>query len=141
MKRILSTEINGDTDAYLDTTLYSDTDAPYVDCSDASANEAGGDFAVQSLSSSDFIIWESAWEFGSRSVKVNGTELVSGNVYDSGGAVSGVFVNGVYQIAQQRGFDNQIGIQEHLCYSSKLSDSDRLAIRQNIAAYYGITLA
>jgi hypothetical protein len=35
-------------------------------------------------------------------------------------------------------FDGQIF--ERLVYPSALSDADRLAIRQNIAAYYGITL-
>lgn len=76
---------------------------------------------------------DSAWEFGTNDYKVNGTSLV-GTDFDTAAVDP---ITGYICVALNL---TSVSVVEVLVYSTLLSSANRLAIRQNIATYYGITL-
>lgn len=102
---------------------------------DATGNEAGG-------RTNDFMeniaVFDAAWEFGSKSFRYNGAALSFASDFDSSGAVGSV----AGPLTLTFPFLTTIQYwQELIIYPSRLSDADRLLVRQNMAAYYGITLS
>jgi hypothetical protein len=111
----------------------------FVYIADATVNSVGGDY-TNALSNDTYFIWEGAFEFGTKILKTNGSDLAEQSSYDSGG-VLGPINDSFYNL---NGFglgDTPSIAVESIFYDLLLSDEDRLAIRQNIATYYGITLS
>jgi hypothetical protein len=76
---------------------------------------------------------DGAWEFGSHSLRFNGASQNQGSDFDSGVPDT---ITRVAALSPNSG----VTICELIVYDGKKSDADRLAVRQNIAAYYGLTL-
>lgn len=100
-------------------------------------NIAGGT-SSESLSPGTIRIFEGAWEFGVRSYLVDGVPLTMSDDDDGGplGSITGL------AYLTLSGIDvTQRPCLELLIYPVMLSLSARNDIRENIAAYYGITLS
>lgn len=127
---------NGDAGDY-NTVGFLNTNKPVLDMLDG-ANEAGGRFAVTALSGIQIL--DGVWEFGSRSLRLNGTALTLDVSFDAGGAVASIPSlpnDSNFSVGSSDNIGNWDGyIIELICYGTVLPD----AVRQNIATYYGITL-
>lgn len=99
-------------------------------------NQAAETSDVVSGYADAFHIFEAAWTFGSCSIRIDGT-AISFTPDDVGGVPQTI------SLPLAIGGDNQFlgSVVEVLLYPSVLSDANRLAIRQNIADAFGITLA
>lgn len=87
-------------------------------------------------------IFDTAFEFGSSSFRMNGQARTSNTNFDRGipGSISGAFAIGsIDAVDTSQTFTGYM--VEILVYSGIMSDANRLAIRQNIATFYGITLS
>ena len=101
----------------------------------AGANNAGGDYPGL-ISDASYKLIDVTVEFGNNSYIVDGTELTENNDYDSG-----TTLGNISEPASLDGASDETGaIQEVIIYAGILSAPNRLAIRQNISTYYGITL-
>jgi hypothetical protein len=110
---------------------------PYIDLFDGT-NEAGGMYSPFS----GVHVIDAAWQFGSADFRVDGVSQTQQSSFDSGGALSNPVVNGTLTLFIDYNAAASINdvCLEILVYNSILSGANRTAIRQNIAAYYGITL-
>lgn len=104
--------------------------AAYNDMFDG-ANEAGGNYPGL-VTDADYHLIDMAWQNGENSYFVDGVEAAENNDFDSG-------VVGPLTLEVALLFFSSSRAEE-IIYSGILTDPQRLAIRQNIAAYYGITL-
>lgn len=104
---------------------------PYVLLNDET-NTAGGEIGAPAPG---LYLWEAAWEFGSKSFRINGVSQTFVEDGDSGGSVGPLVgtSNINFSLAASKAV-------ELVAYAIKLSDANRLAIRQNIATYYGIEI-
>lgn len=109
-----------------------------VDSYGGADNETGGTFAHAGLSDSYHLI-EAVWQFGNVQVLVDGVSLVELDSRDFGGPPEPYSGTLMIQGTGLLGSDLD-SLEEIIVYNSLLSAPDRLAIRQNIADYYGITL-
>lgn len=98
--------------------------------SDSSSKTAG---AFYTLDGNTYFILDGKVAFGTVNVKANGTTLTPDSSRDFGGALGTI-------IDQTALFGGGTESQEGFYYAGLKSDADRLAIRQNSATYYGITL-
>lgn len=80
-----------------------------------------------------FHLLDSAWEIGNNTARIDGAPIVV-TPTDTGSVVAAVNEIATFYS------NNATFEQESICYSTILSDANRLAIRQNIGAYYWITL-
>lgn len=104
---------------------------------DGGGNSAGAGYDGL-VDNTTFYLIDTAFEFGTNNYRKNGVTLTPGASYDNAGApeaVQGTLRLQVYPDDLEMG-----GLCEVLLYDGLLNDATRLAIRQNIAAYYGITL-
>jgi hypothetical protein len=83
-----------------------------------------------------YAIWDGTCQLGAHTMRYNGAALSSTAVTDTGAPP----LNIVDLLILATAYYGD-GTLEVIAYPSILSDADRLAIRQNIAAYYGITLS
>ena len=97
------------------------------------ANTAGGEIAEQP---DQIVLWDAAWEFGTKSLRINGTPKTFVEDYDAVGAVGAISIP--FTILSL-GLPTRM--LEVIVYPTRLSDADRLAVRENIAAHYGIVLS
>lgn len=102
---------------------------------EGNSNEAGGRY--EPIPGAGFHICEAAWEFGSGGYTVDGVDLTKTSDFDSGGALG--TVDGLFSFIDLT--SSGVGLIEVIIYPSVLTAPQRLAIRQNIATYYGIVLA
>jgi hypothetical protein len=122
-----------------------DPTAPFalnIDAFDGT-NEAG-ELTVDATGAQNWSLYDAAWQFGSGDARINGVALARQNSVDSGGTVASIaqplaICADETTEAELTASDGQTA--EILIYDGILSDANRLAIRQNIAAYYGITLS
>jgi hypothetical protein len=99
---------------------------------DGTGNEAGGSYNV----SAGLALWVATWEFGSKTLLRNGVAQTLDSDFDSGGAIptlSDLLVE-IYA-------DQGTSTCEALACEGIMSAPNILAVSQNIAAYYGITLS
>jgi len=111
-----------------------------VDALDDQDNECGGYTDTGTADSLQHVM-DAAWQFGSRSLALDGAAAIFSHVTDTGPLNSFAAPFAVCDddaMSNSGGFDGSIA--EILVYDSILS-ADRIAIRQNIAEYYGITLS
>lgn len=103
-------------------------------------NEVGGRTEDISGFYDSYHVVDSAWTFGSCSIVIDGASKTAVS-FDEGavGSVTGPLAIGAGDANPTRFWFGKI--VEWFVYGSILSDADRLAIRQNIASYYGITLS
>lgn len=125
-------------DNYIDISTGSDpvNHFAYVDMYDGT-NEAGHNYD-NNLSLAAFSVWDGTSQFGATSYDRNGISLPQTRNFDSGGPLVPATV-GVIQFGTNAPAES--GICEFILYTSIISDDERLNVRQNIAAYYGISLA
>lgn len=97
-------------------------------------NEAGADYPGL-IDDEDFHIIESAWEFGQNVYLVDGELLTPTDSFDNGEALDPI-TNEILLVV-----DVGNALSECIVYPTVLSAPNRLAIRQNMAAFYSITLA
>jgi hypothetical protein len=116
-----------------------------MDASTAFNHEAGGQTVSaipQATWKNNYSIADTAWTFGSNEPWMwNGVDYGSTNDLDSGsapGSFTGQFSVG-HSVVSDANMDGEYA--EILFYNSIISPANRLAIRQNMAAYYGITLS
>ncbi len=98
-------------------------------------NEAYNEYN-NALDDTLYALWETAWDMDSSKMLVNGTELSRTSEFHDGTAVGSITAQ-----LTLKGFNGYTYHVELIAYTSILSDANRLAIRQNIASYYGITLS
>lgn len=118
--------------------------APYCDAADGLGNEAGTVFADSAVSSG-YVLIDAQWQVGQRVGAVNGSAVAPiGLPFDSGttvGTISGIFCVGTDDAGATSGRIFAGAVAELIIYPAIVSGSNLASLRQNIAAYYGITLA
>ena len=105
--------------------------------SDDETHEAGN-FVGEWLSNASPVIVEVVSSGGTPDIFVNGVLLTAGPYGDGVFGPTGTIT--YIDIAQFGSGTDGSTVREEIIYNSALSAADRLAIRQNIATYYGITL-
>lgn len=105
-----------------------------LDLLDTESNEAGGQFN-NALTGNK--LWDAAVAFGSHNYKADGSNLTQTFDLDATGIPASI--TGFVQLFNDQA--ETANCCEAMSYASKLSDADRLLVRQNIAAYYGISLS
>lgn len=109
-----------------------------IEMSDNNASStAGGDYAGFADDDTTYL-FEVAVEYENNSFRLNGTLLPENNDFDSFGPIG--VITGLHTALGPGGSVNG-RIQECIVADGFMSDADRLLVRQNIAAYYGITLS
>jgi hypothetical protein len=103
----------------------------YMENSDG--DTAGGDYPIPA---DGLYLYDAAWEFGTKNFRINGASQVLANDFDFGGAIGAITKLAGVSITGAGGI-----VVEAIIYPTRLSDADRLLVRQNIATYYGITLS
>ena len=112
--------------------LMTTTDDPSIDMASQDGRWAGGDIVAPA---SGTYLWDAAWKFGAKNFRVNGSTQAFDSNFDDIGDVSAMLLE------LEIHWVDQGVLTEWLIFNTLLSDADRLLIRQNIAAYYGITLS
>ena len=120
---------------YVDMTI--DGSNSFINSYDPSDNSAGAAYSLTSPAA--YAVVEAAWEFGSKSLKINGTTQTPGSDYYDVSPVNNL-TGLVCKIIHVHNADSG-GIVEVIGYDSILTDQQRSDIRTNIADYYGITLS
>jgi hypothetical protein len=109
-----------------------------------SFNSGNGGRYTLSPDAGTYYLFDTAWNDSSADLKANGAVLTKNSDYIYGdgnvGAINLPLVLGCDD-PSSGGFGLQGQILEFYIFPAVLSSSDRTAIRQNIATYYGITLA
>lgn len=111
--------------------------------SNGGSNEVGGrSQGASSILGTGARIFEACWEFGSTNLKINGIDKTVTSSFDTApvGDISNRLGIATDDAVSPYGYWDGT-YAELIIYSSILSDANRLAIRQNIATYYGITLS
>lgn len=104
------------------------------------AKESGGTFTPASEPGDTAHLVDAKWEFGTRSLKVDGQEASLSGSNDSGsnpGDISGPLSYGVFKVGAEGGFVLVRGCELIIC-NSLIGETARDDVRENIANFYGI---
>lgn len=101
-------------------------------------DDTGNDsFAVYDIvASGDYQLWDGAWSIAGHSMYLNGAAQTPTSVFDTENPPGSITDRMIMFCGDEGEY-----LAEIIMYDTILTAPNRLAIRQNIAAYYGITLS